>query len=146
LTLRVDLALGQGDLALARQLIEDAPRQFPMYGSPKWSNAYAMYRTRVQQYENPGPLPESTLRMLLDWHQAAKCFGRHDDHMEVVWTALVAAGRRDEASTALSEYVLVSRREIRPCIFALRSRTASDPLWHELLARSPARDPVMRMP
>jgi hypothetical protein len=71
---------------------------------------------------------------LLDWHDIAKRFGRHDDHMEVLWSALSEAGRRAEASSTLSEYVLHSRRESRPCIYALRMRTAADPFWAEARA------------
>jgi hypothetical protein len=134
LTLRIDLALADRDFVLARQLVAQAPAQFPMYGSPKWKNAYNAYRIRVEQYEGRGATPPEQLQELLDWHQTAKCFGRHDDHMEVLWSALNEAGRQEEASSTLREYVIHSRREIRPCIYALRSRTAADPFWSEATA------------
>jgi DNA-binding SARP family transcriptional activator len=131
LTLRIDLALAEGDFVLARQLIAEAPTQFPMYGSPKWKNAYNAYRIRVEQFEGRCATSRERLQELLDWHQVAKCFGRHDDHMEVLWSALNEAGRSAEASSMLREYVTRSRREVRPCIYALRTRTAADPFWNE---------------
>jgi hypothetical protein len=131
-TLSVDLALADGNVALARQLIERAPEQFPMYASPKWRNAYNVYNTRVGQYERQDPISPERLQVLLDWHHTAKRFGRHDDHMEVLWSALHDAGRREEASVTLREYLLHSRRESRPCIYALRMRTVADPIWGEL--------------
>jgi hypothetical protein len=131
LTLRIDLALADGELALARQLVAEAPEQFPMYGSPKWSNAYNAYRTRVEQYEGRTTIDPERLQVLIDWHHTAKRFGRHDDHMEVLWFALRDANRTEEASATLREYVLCSRRELRPCIYVLRTRTATDPFWRE---------------
>lgn len=134
LTLRIDLALADGNLEMARQLIAQAPEQFPMYGSPKWSNAYNAYKIRVEQYEGRTCLDPERLQMLIDWHRTAKCFGRHDDHMEVLWTALRGSARPEEASEALREYVLHSRRELRPCIHVLRTRTATDPFWGDSAA------------
>jgi hypothetical protein len=131
LTLRIDLALADGALALARQLVAEAPEQFPMYASPKWSNAYNAYRTRVEQYEGRTSIEPERLQVLIDWHFTAKRFGRHDDHMEVLWSALRDANRPEEASETLREYVLYSRREVRPCIYVLRTRTAADPFWRE---------------
>ena len=136
LTLRIDLALADGQLALARQLIAEAPAHFPMYGSPKWRNAYIVYRTRVEQYESCKPIAAERLKELVHWHESAKRFGRHDDHMEVLWSALTHAGQREQASATLREYVMHSRRESRPCIHTLRTRTATDPFWSELRGQS----------
>lgn len=127
LTLRVDLALAEGDLSLARQFINVAPSQFPMYATPKWHNAYLAYCARVDQYEGRDPFPAERLDALLRWHEAAKHLSRHDDHMEVLWTALRDVGRAREASILLHEYLHVSRREVRPCIYALRARAGQDP-------------------
>jgi len=145
-TLRIDLALGNQDFDLASRLIELAPTQFPMYSSPKWSNAYHVYLTRVQQRQGQLRLSPERLTRLLDWHFAAQQLGRHDDHMEVLWTALRAEGRSDYASELLSSYLLRFRRELRPCIFSLRSRTADDPAWSETLlcSASPAKRPARR--
>jgi DNA-binding SARP family transcriptional activator len=132
LTLGVDLALADGNVQLARELIGRAPRQFPMIASPKWSNAYLVYRTRVHQFETTRPLAADHLQALLTWHDAAKHLGRHDDHVEVLWTALTRAGRTEEASSLLWSYLTESRRERRPCIFALRTRASADPAWARL--------------
>jgi hypothetical protein len=134
LTLQMDLALADGNISLAQRLISEAPDHFPMYGSPKWRNAYIVYRTRIEQCESRRPIAVERLRDLVQWHESAKRFGRHDDHMEVLWSALDHAGRTEQASATLREYVMHSRRESRPCIYALRTRTASDPLWTELRA------------
>jgi tetratricopeptide (TPR) repeat protein len=141
LTLRIDLALLEGDIALARRLVDLAPVHFPMYASPKWANAYHSYQIRVEQFEGHRSLPPDRLNRMLDWHQAASHLGRYDDHMAVLWTALQAAGRADEASEMLLSYIQQRRRERRACIFLLRSSTAADPAWgalHEGLAGRPA--------
>jgi hypothetical protein len=136
LTLRTDLALHTGDIALARRLIELAPSQFPMYSSPKWSNAHHVYQTRVEQHEGRHRISPERLERLLSWHRTARHLGRHDDHMEVLWTALCDDGRDEEASELLHEYLARSRRERRPCIYALRTRTAKDPAWR-IIAYAP---------
>jgi DNA-binding SARP family transcriptional activator len=129
LTLRVDLALADGNLELAREIIDCAPIQFPMHASPKWSNAYLAYRTRVERFETTAPLSTDRLQALLAWHHFAKHLGRHDDHMEVLWTALTRSDRGDEASALLWSYLTEFRRERGPCIFALRNGTSADPAW-----------------
>src|SRR5215218_5858268 len=100
-----------------------------MYSSPKWSNAYLVYRTRVEQHNGPCQLQAEHLESLIHWHRFARQFGRHDDHMAVLWTALRDAGRSEEASTTLHEYLERSRRERRPCIHALRVASAHDSAW-----------------
>jgi hypothetical protein len=130
LTLRVDLALADNDVSFARRLIESAPTYFPMYASPKWSNVYLVYRTRVEQHLGPYRLSAEKLQSLIDWHHSAKRYGRHDDHMAVLWTALRDAERIEEASTTLREYLSCSRREKRSCIHALRQVSANDPAWY----------------
>ena len=139
LTLGVDLALADGNVQLARELIERAPRQFPMFAIPKWNNAYFVYRTRVELFETTTALPDDRLQSLIAWHDAAKHFGRHDDHVEVLWTALTRAQRTEDASSVLWSYLTEFRRERGPCIFALRTRTSSDPAWTRLARNDVAR-------
>jgi hypothetical protein len=136
LTLRIDLALIDGDLALARRLIELAPVRFPVYGSPKWANAYHTYQTRIEQHERRRRLSPDRLNRMMDWHRRASHLGRYDDHMAVLWTALQWEGRAEEASQMLVTYVAHTRRERRPCIYALRTSTANDPAWAVLAGKS----------
>jgi DNA-binding SARP family transcriptional activator len=132
LTLRIDLAVERGDIATAQTLIDIAPQHFPAFATPRASREYLVYRTFVDQSSEGRPTSSSDIERLADGHDRAKHFGRHDDHMQVFWTALWRAGRRAEASRLLREYLLVARRERRPANFRLRSRTAEDPIWEEL--------------
>ena len=128
-TLCVDIALADGELELARRRITSAPSQCPMYSSPKWNNALHVYRTRVEQHEGNSHLTPERLSSLIEWHRTAGHLGRNDDHMEVLWRALTAAGRSTEDSETLRKYLARVRREQRDCIYALRTTAASDPAW-----------------
>jgi DNA-binding SARP family transcriptional activator len=134
LTLRIDLALSEGDIPAARRLIDIAPIHFPMYASPKWASAYHSYQTRVEQYEGYPRLAAERLDRMVQWYRTASRLGRYDDHMAVLWTSLRAAGRPEQASEILLKYMREDRREPRPCIYALRTATAVDPAWRALHA------------
>jgi hypothetical protein len=132
LTLRIDLALEHGDLPTAQKLIDSAPQHFAVSSSPRARREYLVYRTLIDQNRESGTTAPSDIQRLLEWHDRAKHLGRHDDHMQVLWTALWRAGRRAEASKLMREYLLLSRREQRPANFRLQSRTKADPIWEEL--------------
>ena len=102
---------------------------FPMYASPRFAKEHLVYRVRQRLIAGQAPIEESTIARLIEWHERAKCLGRHDDHMEALWGALVSAGRENEASRLLEEYVLSYRREHRRLNYWLAKRTASDPFW-----------------
>jgi hypothetical protein len=131
LTLQIDLALARGDIRSARQLIDNARHYCPIYAAPRWSRSYLVYRLRVTQHEGESAGPTQDIECLLEWHNRAKHLGRHDDDMEVLWTALWRLGKRIEASSLLREYLFSARRERRSPSFVLRSRTREDPVWNE---------------
>jgi hypothetical protein len=72
---------------------------------------------------------EEMLVRLLQYHERAKRFGRHDDHMQVLWSALRAVGRAADASRLLRNYLRSERRERRACRYLLRLITIDDPEW-----------------
>jgi hypothetical protein len=135
LTLQIDLALESGDLASAQRVVDSAMHVCPLYTAPRWSKEYLVYRLRVAQHDSDQPVPQGDLECLLEWHQRAKHLGRHDDNMEVIWTAFWRRGMRAEASSILRDYLCNSRRERRTVNFMLYSRTQEDPIWEELLGQ-----------
>jgi hypothetical protein len=131
LTSQIDLALIDGDLHRADGLVSALPGLFPVYATPRLSKEMAVYRVRVDQYCGR-PITDESLETLLTWHERARHFGRHDDHMEVLWVALNSRGECDRASELLAEYLDHSRRERRVCNYLLRTRTAADRSWRRL--------------
>jgi hypothetical protein len=140
-TLQIDLALEDNDIASAQRLIDNAPVRCPIYGSPRFSNEYLVYRVRIAQRRCASASSEEYLESLMEWHARAKHLGRHDDSMEVLWTALWRAGKRDEASGLLREYLSNARRERRAFSPVLRRRMNEDPIWRELPRPNPPNDP-----
>jgi hypothetical protein len=131
---QIDIALISEDFQRAHRflnIIENGAR----YQSKRVRNDLYIYRLRVEQFSGGPWSPEPHLRHLLDYHEIGKALTRHDDHMEVLWQTLVAAGQPEQASSLLSDYLRYHRRERRPCRYILRVRTAKDPAWTELPAR-----------
>jgi hypothetical protein len=132
LSLEFDLALHHGDYNRALTLSESALEVFPSYASPRFAKERLVTQVRHKLFASHAPIDDQTIAQLLEWHHRAKCLGRHDDHMEALWGALVTAGRGDEASRLLEEYILSSRRERRHLNYWLATRTASDPFWRHV--------------
>jgi DNA-binding SARP family transcriptional activator len=137
LTLQIDLALERGDLLFAQELIDRAPHHCPLYASPRWSREYLVYRLRVAQHRGDPTTASRDVECLMEWHNRAKHLGRHDDDMEVLWTAFWRVGKRAEASSLLRDYLLNSRRERRAISFMLLTRTREDPIWSEVARDDP---------
>jgi DNA-binding SARP family transcriptional activator len=128
---QVDLALLSGDEARARHFLARMHENAHKYECGRLRNDLLLYRLRVEQVCRSVPASVADLNELLRFHQVARRFGRHDDHMDVLWVALRAAGRADEAHHLLSEYLTVHRRERRSCRYFLRYRTRSDAAWDQ---------------
>jgi hypothetical protein len=129
LSLEFDLALREGHQERALMLGESVLELFPMYATPRYAKEHLVYKVRQRLIVDHCPIEEPTIARLIEWHERAKRLGRHDDHMEALWGALVGAGRENEASGLLEEYVLSSRREHRRLNYWLARRTALDPFW-----------------
>lgn len=128
---RMDLALFSGDFVQAREdlnslLSLSSPNQDSLRDSA------LMNRVRYEQLAFSTATCDRDIDSLLECHKRARSFGGHDDHMEVLWLALVSAGRHEQASTLLFEYVTRHRRERRPCNHFLRARSALDPTWQRV--------------
>jgi DNA-binding SARP family transcriptional activator len=129
LTAQVDLALITGECKRARAFVAHMETNAARFDSGRLGDDLLLYRIRVAQFCG-GPLPtDAELTQLLRYHYTARRFGRHDDHMDVLWVALNAAGRSEEASRLLAEYLTRHRRERRSCRYLLRTRTKHDPAW-----------------
>lgn len=126
---QVDLALLAGDEQRARYFLAKMHANAHRYRFGRLRNDLFLYQLRVDQMCSGAAISPIDLVELLRFHERAKGFGRHDDHMEVLWVALVSQGRATEASLLLTEYLGVHRRERRSCRHMLRSRTQADPAW-----------------
>lgn len=131
----IDLALTCGNETHARALVSQMQENSRVYSSGRLRNDLLLYRLRVEQYCQPAPACANDVAELIRFHHIAKRFGRHDDHMDVLWVALNSVGRKEEASRLLLEYLQVHRRERRGCRYILRLRTAEDPAWQSLGCR-----------
>jgi hypothetical protein len=127
-TSQIDLALYAGDVATAEGLLRAFLTHAPSAPRPRLYRELLVYRVRVDQFAGRGTA-ESDLAELQRIHELAKSFGRHDDHVEVLWAALRERGDFGNASALLSDYLKESRRELRRCHYWLRTRTACDPAW-----------------
>lgn len=126
---QIDLALIGGDEARARYHLRQMHESAHRYEFGRLRNDLLLYRLRVEQICGSSCISPDDLAELIRFHEAAKSFGRHDDHMDVLWVALTSADRGDDASRLLHDYLSIHRRERRPCRFFLRTRTALDPAW-----------------
>jgi hypothetical protein len=129
-TSQIDLALLEGVADRARAALA-AMTHGAEYRTAcdRLANRLAVYRTRVAlMCDRRRPTEESLVR-LLQHHERAKRFGRHDDHMQVLWSSLRAVGRSDDASRLLHNYLRFERRERRSCCYLLRLATVDDPEW-----------------
>jgi DNA-binding SARP family transcriptional activator len=88
-----------------------------------------VYRMRVALMCDGRRPTQEILARLLQYHERGKRFGRHDDHMQVLWSSLRAVGRSADASRLLRSYLRSERRERRPCCYLLRLTTVDDPEW-----------------
>jgi DNA-binding SARP family transcriptional activator len=136
LSAQVDLALLLGDEARARHFLAEMHESARKYECGRLRNDLLLYRLRVEQVCRSATVGESDLAELMRFHKLGRRFGRHDDHMDVLWVALNSAGRGAEAHALLREYLTKFRRERRSCRYFLRHRTQSDPAWgYRALAR-----------
>jgi hypothetical protein len=142
LSSQVKLAILRDDRETAMKYIDLMPLSAPIVRSGLSAHSLFLYRLRYRQLYSTEIASEAELNRLLAWHDRARTFGRHDEHMEVMWVALRQRHQAELASSLLSEYVRESRRERAPCQYLLRTRTAEDPVWkasgHETTC-SPAR-------
>lgn len=126
---QVDLALLAGDEPRARHFLAKMHENADRYRFGRLRNDLFLYRLRVDQMCGGGAVSSKDVAELLRFHKLARSFGRHDDHMEVLWVALVSHGRSREASVLLDEYLRTHRRERRSCRHLLKTRTQVDPAW-----------------
>jgi hypothetical protein len=126
---QVDLALLSGNYRKACGYMDIMERCAPRYQATRSRNELYIYRLRVSQFCGDFSSPEKHLQRLLAYHEIGKSLTRHDDHMEVLWQTLNAAGEAEMASELLWEYLVRYRRERRPVRYVLRLRTQSDPVW-----------------
>lgn len=126
---QVDLALLAGNEERARFFLAQMHANAHRYRFGRLRNDLFLYRLRVDQVCTGSAISSDDLAELLRFHVQARSFGRHDDHMEVLWVALVSHGRATEASTLLAEYLRFHRRERRSCRHLLKTRTQVDPAW-----------------
>jgi hypothetical protein len=136
LTAQIDLALIGGDAPRARFFLETMMRNGARFEPGRLRNDVLLYRLRTEQMCSGTAVQEEDLAELLRFHGIARRFGRHDNHMDVLWVALTSVDRSDEASQLLAEYLSKHRRERRSCGYFLRTRTFSDPVWRSLAAQS----------
>jgi hypothetical protein len=128
LTSQIDLALISEDFDRASALVSMLVARAPLQGSSRLSRASLASCMRLKQFRQHD-IQDEHLSALIAWHERARAYGRHDDIMEVIWVALNARGEHERASQLLREYLLCSRREVRPPNFQLQMRTAADPVW-----------------
>ena len=126
---QIDLALIRGDEPRARSYLRQMHESAQRYEFGRLRNDLLLYRLRVDQVCGSSRIAPSDLSELIRFHQVARSFGRHDDHMDVLWVALNSVDRGEDASRFLHAYLSIHRRERRPCRYFLRSRTASDSAW-----------------
>lgn len=127
----IDLSLLTGNWKKAQRYMQAAEHYWAHVRSLRVRNALQSYRLRVQQHCGH-PASDTQLDALLSFHEIGKSLTRHDDHMEVMWTALTSAGESERASALLSDYLLHHRRERGPVHYFLRQRTKLDPIWRVL--------------
>ena len=125
---QIDLSLISGDYLKAKRYL-DIIANCSHFQSKRVRNDLYIYRLRVSQFSGEPWIPESHLEYLLQHHEIGKRLTRHDDHMEVLWQTLVAAGQAQRASDLLADYLRSHRRERRPCRHMLVERTRSDGAW-----------------
>ena len=135
-TLKIDLALLNGEHHLARELLEEAPTRCPVYASPKWRMEYLAYHVRVHEHDCWCDEREDLVEAMLAWHIRVRQLGRHDDFMLALWMLLRRLEREHDASRLLGDYLKNHRRERVPCSHVLRVNTAHDPAWETALFAS----------
>jgi DNA-binding SARP family transcriptional activator len=132
LSAQVDLALLDGDNRHAASYLAQMQHNAPRYASARLRNDLLIYQLRVRQVCGGEAISAEELQTLLVFHTLARRYGRHDDHMDVLWVALSSLGESAKASSLLSEYLRDFRRERRSCRYFLRMRTQSDFAWSDL--------------
>jgi DNA-binding SARP family transcriptional activator len=125
----VDLAIVKHKFEEARAHIESFRTYSPAHATGGIRNYLKIYELRWAQLVSKKPMSDVDLEWLLMRHDRMRSFGRHDDSVELLWIALSNAGRPDEASQMLNEYLIHWRRERRGSSYLLRLRTESDPVW-----------------
>jgi DNA-binding SARP family transcriptional activator len=125
---QIDLALHDGDIAQAQELVSAFAARAPQSPRPRLRRELLVYKARVDQFAGLRTA-EADLAELWRLHTLGQSSSRHDDNVEVLWVAFHERGMVEQASLILSEYLLRSRREVRRCNYWLRTRTARDLAW-----------------
>jgi hypothetical protein len=113
LALQMNVALHQGDVAAARRWLDLMPRASPRLATGLNESALQLYGLKFKLLGEQQPADDVDLRLLLSWHQRARSFGRHDEHVAVLSLALSSVGRSQEAVDRIHEYLAKHRRERR---------------------------------
>jgi hypothetical protein len=129
---QVDLSLLTGNWKKAHHYMQAVEDCWAHIRSRRVRSLLQSYRVRVQQHCGCPAADAAQLEALLSYHDIGKRLTRHDDHMEILWTALSSVGEGERASSLLSDYLLHHRRERGPAHYFLRQRTKLDPIWQVL--------------
>jgi hypothetical protein len=128
---QMNLALDRGDVEGARGWLEAMPEASPLLATGLNENALQLYRLKFKQRTSAAPATDEEIARLLSWHQKARSFGRHDEHVSIMWVALTSRGRDTEASDLLRHYLTHFRRERRGVTEDFYWTTRLDPVWRD---------------
>jgi tetratricopeptide (TPR) repeat protein len=136
-SIAAELALRENRLDEAEAFVDAACRNYPAISSARYSAVELSQRLRIYLVRDRRPVHGEMVSKLKDLYGRGRHLGAQDSVVEALWLAEVSAGRAGSASNLLCDYLSVRRRESRAPEWALRSTTASDPVWRDFVSGGP---------
>lgn len=126
------LAIIEGKLREAEELINDASLHYPAIGSPRFAAIALSLRLKVQLAQGNRSWDRVALEQLKMLYQRGGHLGAQDMIVETLWLAETHDSNPRSASELLYDYVVVRRREKGAVDWTLRTTTASDSAWNTI--------------
>jgi DNA-binding SARP family transcriptional activator len=124
-----ELALAGHRWDEAEALADRAREVYPAIVAPRFSAIALSIHLRAQLGRDRCPATKALLPMLRALYVRGRHLGMQDEVVEALWLAEVLAGRPDSASSLLSDYLAIHRREFGRASWSLRTNTSADPVW-----------------
>jgi hypothetical protein len=124
-----ELALASHRWDDAEALVERAREVYPAIAAARFSAIALSIRVRAQLGRTGRLVTKDILLTLQALYARGRHLGMQDEVVEALWLAEFMAGRSNSASSLLSDYVTIYKRETGPVNWSLKRTSGSDRAW-----------------
>jgi hypothetical protein len=126
---KANLALSAGRLDEADAIVSEMCGRYPIVQTPRFGAVATSLALRIKVARGDVAAIAPLVAELQHAYDYGGHLGSQDHIVEALWCAAHATGHANDASTLLTDYLSLRRREHGPPEASLRSVTASDSAW-----------------